>query len=150
VFERILVAFDGSPESQHAGTVAIDLAAKFGSSVTVATVHPDSGSSSDGHLESLVPLAHEGKSLAQLIEELRRSAVAAGVRSVESVALYGEVVPALLDYLATHAHELVITGSRGLSRGRRLLVGSVSTGLVGRAPCPVLVVPSRRGRRAGK
>ena len=146
VFERILVAFDGSPESSNACRVAVEVATRFQSSVTVATVHPDASEAADGQLERLVPLA-EGKSLAVMIEELRASALAAGVRSFEPVYLYGEVVPSLLDYLASHPHDLAITGSRRLSRGRRLLAGSVSAGLVGEAPCPVLVVPARAVRR---
>ncbi|MGA9839521.1 MAG: universal stress protein [Thermoplasmata archaeon] len=148
MFERIFVAFDGSPESRRACRVAIELAARFHSSLTVGTVHPTSKVPSDGHLESVLPYDSEGRSLAVLIDELRASARSQGVTSVEPVFLQGEVVPALLEFLGSHPHDLAVAGSRGLSRGRRLLLGSVSSGLVNDAPCPVLVVRGKL-RRAG-
>ena len=148
MFERVFVAFDGSPESRRACQVGIEIAARFQATVTVGTVHPRSEEVTDGHLESLVPFDREGKSLATLIDEFRASATKLGVKSLEPVFLQGEVVPALLDYLSTHPHDLAVTGSRNLSRGQRLFLGSVSAGLVSDAPCPVLVVRPSRTRRA--
>ncbi len=149
MFEKVFVAFDGSPESRRACDVAIEVAARFHSAVTVGTVHPASKEPTDGHLESLVPFDAEGKSLSVLIDEFRAAASALGVKSLEPVFLQGDVVPALLTFLAGHPHDLAVTGSRGLSRGRRLLLGSVSAALVGEAPCPVLVVRGPEGRRGG-
>jgi len=140
MFQRILVAFDGSPTSRNACRVAMELGARFGSTITVATVYPESASPSDGHLESLVPIDSEGKTLAQLLDEMQVEARKRGIPSVTSTFLQGDVVPTLLEFLRSHPQDLVITGSRGLSRGRRLLLGSVSSALFGEAPCPVLVV----------
>jgi nucleotide-binding universal stress UspA family protein len=147
MFEKVFVAFDGSPESRRACQVAIEIAARFHSSVTVGTVHPATKEPTDGHLESLVPFDAEGKSLAVLIEELRAAALALGVTSLEPVFIQGDVVPALITFLNGNPHDLAVTGSRGLTRGQRLLLGSVSAGLVGEAPCPVLVVRTPKGRR---
>jgi nucleotide-binding universal stress UspA family protein len=149
MFERILVAFDGTPSSRHACDVTLELAAKFHSSVTVATVHPPSKEPTDGHLESLIPIDSEGKSLAVLLDELVAEAQRRKVPSVEPVFLQGDVVEVLIAYLKEHPHDLIVTGSRGLSRGRRLLLGSVSSELVDGAPCPVLVVRPETGRHAG-
>lgn len=149
MFEKVFVAFDGSPESRRACQVAIEIAARFHASVTVGTVHPATKEPTDGHLESLVPFDAEGKTLSELIDELRASAHALGVDSLEPVFLQGDVVPALLTFLVEHPQDLAVTGSRGLSRGRRLLLGSVSAGLVGDAPCPVLVVRGPKVRRGG-
>jgi nucleotide-binding universal stress UspA family protein len=41
---------------------------------------------------------------------------------------------------------VIVVGSRGLGFARRLMLGSVSRGVVRRAGCPVLVVKSRRRR----
>ncbi len=150
MFERILVAFDGTPPSRHACDVTLELAARFHSSVTVATVHPPSKEPTDGHLESLVPVDSEGKSLAVLLEELKADAQRRGIPALVPVFLQGEVVASLLTYLREHPHDLAVTGSRGLSRGKRLLLGSVSSELVDGAPCPVLVVrPEPPGPPAG-
>jgi nucleotide-binding universal stress UspA family protein len=150
MFDRIFVAFDGTPESRRACRVAVEIASRFHSSVTVGTVHPPSKEPTDGHLESLAPFDSEGKSLAILIEEFQKAALAQGVTSVEPVFLQGEVVPALLAFLVSHPHELLVVGSRGLSRGRRILLGSVSASLVNEAPCPVLVVRGIQGSRSAR
>jgi nucleotide-binding universal stress UspA family protein len=150
MFEKVFVAFDGSPESRRACQVAIEIAARFHSSVTVGTVHPSTKEPTDGHLESLVPFDSEGKSLSVLIEEFRAAALAQGVSALEPEFIQGDVVPALITFLNTHPHDLAVTGSRGLSRGQRLLLGSVSAGLVGEAPCPVLVVRGPKTRRPGR
>jgi nucleotide-binding universal stress UspA family protein len=149
MFERILVAFDGSPQSREACRASLELAERFHSSVTVVTVHPASKEPSDGHLESLVPIDAEGRSLSTLIEQMQRDALSRKIPPLAHVSLQGDVVPTLLDYLRDHPQDLLVTGSRALSRGRRLLLGSVSSGLVDEAPCPVLVVRPQRSRPGG-
>lgn len=150
MFERIFVAFDGTPGSRAACQVAIELAARFKSSLTIGTVHEGTSEYTDGRVESLAPFDRDGKSLVVLIEELRAQALAAGAKGLDHAFLTGEVVPAVLEYLGTHPHDLVVTGSRGLTRGQRLIRGSVSAALVGEAPCPVLVVRDPKGRRSAR
>jgi nucleotide-binding universal stress UspA family protein len=152
MFEKVFVAFDGSPESRKACEVAIEIAARFHSALTIGTVHPPTREATDGHLESLVPFDSSGRSLSSIIDEFRTAATSRGVPSLEPVFLQGDdVVPALLNYLRSQPHDLAVTGSRGLSRGQRLFLGSVSAALVGDAPCPVLVVrvQKSRGGRGG-
>lgn len=147
MFERVFVAFDGSAESRRACEVAIEIAARFHSALTIGTVHPPTREATDGHLESLVPFDSSGKSLSVIIDEFRKTAMARGVPSLEPVFLQGDdVVPTLLEHLRNTPCDLAITGSRGLSRSQRLFLGSVSAGLVGDAPCPVLVVKLPKGR----
>jgi len=140
MFERILVGFDGSAPARRAVQVASEMAGRFGSILTIAMVLPPTRGEDYGRLETLVPLTDDGRTLATLLDELREHARARGVRVVEPVTLRGEVLESLLDYLNRNPQDLVVVGSRGLSRGRRLLLGSVSTGLVNSAHCPVLVV----------
>ena len=47
---------------------------------------------------------------------------------------------------AEHDAQLIVVGSHGWGAARRLLSGSVSTGLVHSAPCPVLVVRGSQQR----
>ena len=139
MFERILVGFDGSPHSRRAVQIASEIAGRFGSALTIAVVRPSAGTEASARLDALVPL-EDGLTLSTILEELREAAVAHGAKLVEPVTLHGEVLDSLLDYLARNPQDLVVVGSRGLSRSRRLLLGSVSTGLVNSAHCPVLVV----------
>jgi len=91
-------------------------------------------------LEALVPMSADGRTLATLFEDFREHAMANGARAVESVTLHGDVLDSLLGYLGQNPQDLVVVGSRGLTPGRRFLLGSVSSGLVNSARCPVLVV----------
>jgi nucleotide-binding universal stress UspA family protein len=85
-------------------------------------------------------MGDEGKSLRVQVEEAEKEAHAKGVPAVFSVVLRGKVVDALLGYVAEHPQDLIVVGSRGLTRGSRLIMGSVSSELVSLAPCPVLVI----------
>jgi nucleotide-binding universal stress UspA family protein len=145
MFERVLVAFDGTAESRRACRVALEVGARFGSALTVATVRPPGRTPSEGQLDRLVPIDAEGRTVQAMIEEYQADGKARGLKAVEPVFLEGEVTEAILTYLERNPHDLVVVGSRGLSRGRRLLLGSVSSTLVNEAPCPVLVVRPARG-----
>ena len=137
---RILVCFDGSMLARRACTLALEIAARFQSEVTVATVFPQVHGRSEPLLQSLVPISEDGKTLAHLFDDLQEEAKKLGVSKVHIVYLEGDAVDALTEFLEHHHQDLVVVGSRGLSRGRRLLLGSVSTELVQRAPAPILVV----------
>jgi nucleotide-binding universal stress UspA family protein len=140
MFERILVGFDGSAHSRRAVQVAAEVAGKFGSILTIAMVRPVARGEDYARLEALVPMSEDGRTLAAMLDELRAHALSRGARVVEPVTLRGEILESLTGYMERNPQDLVVVGSRGLTRGRRLLLGSVSTGLVNSAHCPVLVV----------
>jgi len=140
MFDRILVGFDGSVHARRAVQVASEIAGRFQSTLTIAIVRPSARRDSDSRLEALVPIGADGRTLAAMLEEMRAVALARGARLVEPITLHGEVLESLLDYLGRNPQDLVVVGSRGLTPGRRLLLGSVSSGLVNSAHCPVLVV----------
>jgi nucleotide-binding universal stress UspA family protein len=148
MFDRILVGLDGSAEGHRASRVALEIASRFHSRLTLVTVASPSAGATELFLQGFVPGGGETKALHHQLEEATEEAPSRGVASVEVVTLRGKVVEAILSYLRDHPHDLVVVGSRGLSRGGRLLMGSVSSQLVGSAPCPVLVVrlPSRTNR----
>jgi len=50
------------------------------------------------------------------------------------------VVDAICAKASAYDAQLIVVGSHGWGAARRLFSGSVSTGLVHSAPCPVLVV----------
>ena len=152
MLERILVGFDASPNGHHAVEVASEIAGRFQSKLTIVVVRPPSRREVMARLEALVPMSSDGRTLEALFEEFRERALARGARAVEPVTLHGEVLESLLNYLEQNPQDLVVVGSRGLTPGRRLLLGSVSSGLVNAAHCPVLVVrpgPPPPGAPAG-
>jgi len=147
MYGKVLVGFDGSHHSHRALQAAIEIAERFHSALTVAIVLPDAPGSSDPVLQSLVPFGEDGRTLAGILDEAREKALAHGAASVRTVHLHGDVADALLGFLEHDHQDLVIVGSRGLTPGRRLLMGSVSSSLVNEAPCPVLVVRPPRAHR---
>ena len=150
MFQRILVGFDGSTHARRAVDAAIEIAGRFRSSVTLAIVRPDSPEAMEPDLDRLLPLGDDGRPLGVVLDEIRARASASGANGVDSTVLRGDVVDRLVDLTKRGDYDLVVVGSRGLSAGRRLLLGSVSSALVDRAPCPVLVVRSPKRAATGR
>ena len=57
-----------------------------------------------------------------------------------SVLLRGDAATEIIEYTKGNQIDLIVTGSRGLSQMRRLLLGSLSRKLVHYAGCSVLIV----------
>jgi len=141
-FASIVVAIDGSPNSEEALAAAVDLAGRYGSELTIVTVAPlvpvymPSGNTYLGPTIAHVDTAQ----YRELVDAAVKQAQEGGVTAVTGVCLEGVVVDEILAFLDSHSTDLVVVGSRGLSAAKRLLIGSVSSALVTHAPCPVLVV----------
>lgn len=60
---------------------------------------------------------------------------------IEPVVLSGKPVPTILDFTQRMGADLLVAGTHGHTRMERFLLGSVSTGLVRNALCPVLIAP---------
>jgi nucleotide-binding universal stress UspA family protein len=147
MFARILACVDASPAGQQVGAAAIEMATRFGCRLTLLTVLPWTGKDVQPDLERLVPMDPEGRPIHRIMEDAQSEALKKGVSSVELVYLRGKVVESVLEHLEHAPPDLVVVGTRGLSRGSRLLLGSVSSRLVSEAPCPVLVIRAVRGSR---
>jgi nucleotide-binding universal stress UspA family protein len=50
------------------------------------------------------------------------------------------VLPAIVDYAEKNKVDLIVVGTRGRSGFTKLLLGSVASGVVTYASCPVMVV----------
>jgi nucleotide-binding universal stress UspA family protein len=141
-FRRIAVATDGSETAAVALAVATDLAKKYSADllvITVAPLPPVFSSPNAPGVPVTMPV-DPLPSYRELVDRAVAEARSAGVSSVTGVCEEGVVVDEVLEQVKAHASDLLVVGSRGLSRAQRLLLGSVSTGLVTHAPCPVLVV----------
>jgi nucleotide-binding universal stress UspA family protein len=75
-----------------------------------------------------------------LVSEERLSV---GVERAETQVLVGRPAERLAELADELEAELIVVGSRGQRPHQAVLVGSVSTELLGLAPCPVLVFPAR-------
>ncbi len=138
MFDRILVAVDGSDYSKRAVEAAGGLARLSGGSVRAVHV-VEVGMI--GGAAGLVP-DEDLPGPHALVGEAAQRLEAEGV-STEAVlarAAAGYVAAALLEQVADMNADLVVMGSRGHGNLAGLLLGSVSHKVVQLAPCPVLVV----------
>jgi nucleotide-binding universal stress UspA family protein len=140
----ILLATDGSPSAEEAERKAFELARLLDATLLVVSVEhvalPAVGYSGYGYSHVVAELtAAERHRVEKLLASVATTAEAAGIRC-STVAVDGIPVDEICRIASERDAQLVVVGSHGWGAARRLLSGSVSTGLVHTAPCPVLVV----------
>ncbi len=147
MFEKILLAVDGSPFSADALRVASNLAVKLGAQVEVVHVHEhETYGSKAGAVADLETPEESGTVLAGAIAELTGHGVPAHARLLQ--ARRTDVAAKIIEAADAVGAELIVVGSRGLSNLSAILLGSVSESLVRHARRPVLVVHEVTGVEA--
>jgi nucleotide-binding universal stress UspA family protein len=144
---RVLLATDGSPSASRATREAIELCRATGWPLTIVTVWhvPVSGFTYEPPIT--VPPELEDAVEQRAALALRDAVGAAREAGLDPEALLVEGLPAeeLCALAGERAATLVVVGSHGWGRMQRLLFGSVSSAVLQRAPCPVLVVRGGAG-----
>ncbi len=141
MFRNILVAIDGSPDSDQALTQAIDLAESEHSRLTLfsAVVTPPAGAYIGAGGGVAATLARDATAETETI--LRTAARQVPDRVSLSTVLSSEPVRhALIHQIREGTHDLVVMGSRGRGAVRSVLLGSVSHYVLHHSPVPVLIV----------
>jgi nucleotide-binding universal stress UspA family protein len=143
----ILFATDGSPSAEEAQKEAFELAERLAVPLlVVSVVHavvPAVGYVGYGYSNIVGELTEaEHHRVTALLASVAEAAEAEGVHC-STVAADGFAVEEICKKAAEYDAQLIVVGSHGWGAARRLLSGSVSTGLVHSAPCPVLVVRGR-------
>lgn len=136
MFERILLAVDGSEHSTKAVPVAGDLARRYGGEVIVLHVREhELGFSGDIDVET-------PQEAIDLVDGVLRTLKDqdTNVRGEVVRVPLGQTPRAILDLAKDEAVDLIVMGTRGLSDWGRLLMGSVAHKVVHLAEVPVLVV----------
>lgn len=141
---HILVAVDGSESSMRAMAMAARMAKQFEARLTAISVASlpefafvDYSGASPAVTEFMRKAAEEEASAA-----LERARAVAKQQGVEADVLmeFGPVKEGLLSAVAKYRPDMLVVGRRGLSRLRKLLLGSVSEAMIRYAECPILVV----------
>ena len=139
MFERILLAVDGSEHALHATRKAAELARLMKPQEFRIVVAYDP-----------IPL-YLGEPNMQLVITNRKGeaeeVLSAAVKEVGTIPcevhteiLEGDPASAILEVAKIRNSDVIVMGSRGLGRLAGLLLGSTSQKVVSHAPCPVLIV----------
>jgi nucleotide-binding universal stress UspA family protein len=138
-FTRIVLAVDGSEVSLRAAAHAAHIAKQDGAELLALHVVPAPQFEVQGGLAD--NYANARKNAKKWLKEVEDIATRNGVvAKAEIVVGAYSVVDAILGYAETMKADLIVTGTRGTTPSRRILVGSVASGLVEYAACAVLVI----------
>jgi nucleotide-binding universal stress UspA family protein len=136
VFERILVAVDGSPRSEQTVSIALDMAGRYTSVVIVLHVREyERYEGSD--VDMGPPISAE-----QLVDDVLVRFHEVGIDATGEIRRVssGDTPDQIVEVARQGRADLIILGSRGMSELKSLLLGGVATKVVRHATCPVLLV----------
>ena len=155
MFKKLLVARDGSESSVRASHAALELAEKLKADLVVlhAIIPPALYYHAEITAEGPViePPTHE-KEIDLYLEYARRMGLGIVDPTVSEAKKRGitvkadisqatdSVVETIVNQAVKENADLIVVGTRGLGGFKKLLLGSVSSGVVDHADCPVLVI----------
>jgi len=136
-----MVPYDKSKPADRALEYAIDLAKKYSSKISIVTyVSLNISYSADGGSSYVDMVKLQKKSaeytLSKLEPKLQELKIPYCVKAIEGTS----ITETLVSYAEMHQVNLIVMGSRGLGGFKKLLLGSVASGVLQHAKCPVLIV----------
>ncbi len=144
MYTKILIATDGSENSEVAEDHGLTLAKELGASVTifhvVEVIRPSRSISSPTSLmldEQKRMLTEEGE---RIVKEVEKKGEKMGLK-VNTAVVEGHPANEILEHAKDY--DLVVVGTLGKSGISHLVMGSVAEKVVRHSPVPVLVVKSK-------
>ena len=139
--KHILVPYDGSEPSNHAFELALELAKLYKANVMVVTcivIHAHVNPVLNVAFLDTIKLQKEGakKDLSKLESKVKEFGIPFQTDVLEAIS----ITDVLVSYAESHNIDLIIMGSRGLGGFKKLLLGSVASGVIEHSKCPVLIV----------
>ena len=137
MYEKILLAFDGSEYAIQAAKKAIRIASLNSDSVIeviyVVGVEESKKAVLSNHDKFSIKASREKQ-----VAKAKSLADSAGVHYVTNI-LRGEPADVIVKYAAENGHDVIILGKRGLSPLKSVLMGSVSYEVSKRAHCDLII-----------
>src|SRR5579884_4016222 len=144
-FKNIIAAVDGSEYSDKAARAAAQLAKRMNAKLTFVTVLavPEyvalEGNVPGAVLDRIYTDSTERAN--EIISKATEIARSEGVDSnAQILSNVRSIVQAIVEYSERNKADLIVLGTRGMSGFKRLLLGSVSSGVANHASCSVLIV----------
>lgn len=142
LFQNILVPYDLSKPSNHAFKVALDLAKRYGSTITILTCvegdawhHRFYDSRADDEL-----LKKQKKVALTFINKLENMAKKQDVKTKSRILKTISTVTQIVDFAKTSKIDLIVMGSHGRTGMDKVILGSIANGVTNKTRCPVLIV----------
>jgi len=140
LFKNILVPYDGSSHSKHAFKVALDMAKKYNSKLSMVTVLD----TSPGHWAqtNLWDKAIGGaRTLAtKELESFESAAKKVKVSFHSEIIESKSVTKTIVSYSKSKKIDLIVMGAQGIGGWDKLILGSITDSVAHRVRCPVLIV----------
>ena len=142
LFKNILVPFDLSNKSFHAFKIALDIAKKYDSKITILICiqvdtwhHKFYDSRADAEL-----LKKQKKTITPHIEKLETLANKSNISIKSQILRSLSVVKDITTYAKSHKFGLIVMGSHGRTGIDKLILGSIANGVLQKSSCPVLII----------
>ncbi len=140
LFKNILVPHDGSGHSKHAFKVALDMAKKYNSKISLVTVM-DTSLGYWGHSTLWDKAMGGAKNLVtKEFESFESAAKKAKVSFHSEIIESHSITKAIVSYSKSKKIDLIVMAAHGITGWDKLILGSVSDGVIRRVRCPVLIV----------
>ena len=139
MFERILLAVDGSEHALNAARTAGELARSMKAErmLIVIAYDPIPPYLGEPNLQQAIDARLED---ANKVLDAAKAAVGTLPFEVITELIEGLAAEAIIKVADTRQSDIIIMGSRGLGRLTGALLGSTSQKVISHAPCPVLIV----------
>jgi nucleotide-binding universal stress UspA family protein len=144
VYEKILVAVDGSTEAEWAFKKAVNIAKRNNARLVLChLVDVKQLTTLDVYdhtaIQRAETFAHD------LLTQYHEEALAAGLKDIEFIMEHGSPKTRIAKEIAPeHDVDLIICGATGLNAVERFLIGSVSEHILRYSKCDVLVVRTQK------
>ena len=138
---HIMIPYDKSESATRAFEYAIDLAEKYSSMVSIISCvsiqAPTDLYFGTAYIETTRLLKEDAmKSTVDLETQLKKSKIPYKIEVLE----VRSITDSLVSYAESHNVDLIVMGSRGFGGFKKLLLGSVASGVSQHSKCPVLIV----------
>ena len=141
MINHIMVPYDQSEPANRALELAIDLAKKYNSTISiVACIVPQvpmDPTFAPSYVETLQLMKKNAEDTISMLElKIRGFEIPVKTAVLEC----DSITDGLLSYAESKRVDFIVMGSRGLGGFKKLLLGSVASGVSQHSKCPVLIV----------
>jgi len=143
LFKNILIPWDGSKPAIHAFKVALDMAKKYDSKITIVHCIQSEAYRGQWYPDSMFSKAvikKQTKTAEIEIDKLIIMAKKVGVSISSNILVGDSIVKQLVTYAKSKKIDLVVMGSHGRTGWSKILLGSIVHGVSQNIHCPILVV----------